>query len=100
MEEEIVSTPVQNPTLMELAINDSKNQQDQNSNNRDRDYPIRSHPVRREQFEISNLRSEGMDFKESHYLRAMPLRVLMLVSTYPSLCCSPDRACSMVCRCW
>lgn len=64
MEEKIVSTPVQNPTLMELAINHSKNQQDQNSNNRDRDYPIRSHPVRREKFKVSNLRSEGVKFQK------------------------------------
>jgi hypothetical protein len=63
MEEEIVSTPVQNPTLMELAINDSKNQKDQNSNNRDRDYPIRSHPVRREKFEISKFEIRRRGFQ-------------------------------------
>jgi hypothetical protein len=95
MEEEIVSTPVQNPTLMELAINDSKNQQDQNSNNRDRDYPIRSHPVRRERSKVSNLRSKGVNLQgkslpTGHAPKRLDARVYISFALLQSRSCMLD----------
>lgn len=77
-------------TLMELAVDNGKDQKNKNGDDSNGDYPIRSHPARVSQNIQQNSKKKRAargSFKErgenqgDQYLRAMPLNVLILVST-------------------
>ena len=66
---------------MEFAVDNGKDQQNQNSDNCNRNQPIRSHPaIQKRQVSKCEI-SEGCWVLGRHYLRAIPLSVLILVST-------------------
>ena len=71
-------------TLMELAVDNGKDQKNKNSDDSNGDYPIRSHPGKSQspspkKESQSSPRKGGK--QGDQYLRAMPLNVLILVST-------------------
>ena len=68
------------PQLLELAVHDRDDQNYQDRDDGDGDYPIRSHPATHSVSEPA-----GEKTKDHHYLRAIPLNVFTLRSTYPSL---------------
>lgn len=71
----------QTQALMELAVNDSENQKNQNCNDSNSDHPIRSHPKQHTNSQQPRPDQVQNETKGSQYLRAMPLKVLILVST-------------------
>lgn len=66
---------------MELAVNDSENQKNQNRNDSNSDHPIGSHPKQHIKGQQPRPYQVQNKTKGSQYLRAMPLKVLILVST-------------------
>lgn len=79
--------------LAELAVNDCEYQEDQNGDDGDRNYPVRSHS---KNISTPYFRSRA---RGSHYLRPIVLNVLTLRSTYPSLSRSLDRVFN-ICSLW
>jgi hypothetical protein len=83
---------------LELAIDNADNKKHQNGNDRNRYNPICSHPT---QFRISvTLHLQHQPQGKRSHLRAIPLNVLTLRSTYPSLCCRFRCVFSITFRCW
>ena len=85
------------PGLTELADNNCNDQESEDCNDGDGDYPICSHPVSSSSAWLLRVGERAID--KVHYLRAIPLRVLTLRSTYPSDSSSVPRVCSMTDRC-
>src|SRR5271155_173594 len=88
--------PIRRLRSLELAVNNGNNEQHQHRNNCNCYYPIGSHPVTCNVSTIHRTRVVG---NRSH-LRAIPLNVLTLRSTYPSLCCRFRCVFSITLRCW